>query len=138
MFLRLSSFRLNPVQLTWVAALFFTTWVIFRCGKHCGRMLSSPVFSRCSSLSACRVSSCCINLFLTPVMMLPYLRKPLLAGLVVISAGLLTSCFATTYLSTTAGCRIFLKARRRLNLKFTFLSAFGALPAFSWSLTWWW
>ncbi|QJF17554.1 DUF1705 domain-containing protein [Phytobacter diazotrophicus] len=88
MFLRLSSFRLNPVQLTWVAALFFTTlgnislwqtlWshVEFTCFQQVLFFISLPV-----SLF------CCINLFLTPVMMLPYLRKPLLAGLVVISAG---------------------------------------------------
>ena len=88
MFLRPSSFRLNPVQLTWVAALFFTTvgnislwqtlWLqIEFCSIDQVLFFISLPFSL----------FCCINLFLTPLMILPYLRKPLLVVLVIISAG---------------------------------------------------
>jgi glucan phosphoethanolaminetransferase (alkaline phosphatase superfamily) len=116
MFLRLSSFRLNPVQLTWVAALFFTTlgnislwqtlWshVEFTCFQQVLFFISLPV-----SLF------CCINLFLTPVMMLPYLRKPLLAGLVVISAGCTYVMLRYNILIDYSRVQDFLKARRRLN-----------------------
>ncbi|MBA0206198.1 phosphoethanolamine transferase [Pectobacterium aroidearum] len=87
MFQRLSSLRLNPVQLTWVAALFFTTignvglWQMLWSKVEINSLhsllffISLPVFF-----------FCLINLLLTPVLALPYVRKPLLALLVVISA----------------------------------------------------
>ncbi|MEN5060608.1 phosphoethanolamine--lipid A transferase [Luteimonas sp. TWI1416] len=80
--------RLNPVQLTWVAALFFATignvvlwrtlWLEVEIDglRSLSFFLSLPVFL-----------FCIINLLLTPVVALPYIRKPLLATLVVISAG---------------------------------------------------
>ena len=83
---RLTSVRLNPVQLTWVAALFFTTlgnialwqtlWTHLELDGLRGVMfaLSLPVFF-----------FCLFNLLLMPVLALPYLRKPLLALLVIIS-----------------------------------------------------
>lgn len=87
MFQRLISVRLNPVQLTWVAALFFTTvgngvlwqtlWphVAIESLRGLLFLLSLPVFMFCF-----------FNLLLTPVLALPYVRKPLLALLLVISA----------------------------------------------------
>lgn len=87
MFRRLTSVRLHPVQLTWVAALFFTTignfvlWQTLWSRVEVNGMhnllffISLPVFF-----------FCLFNLLLTPVLALPYLRKPLLALLVVISA----------------------------------------------------
>ncbi|MEI7369074.1 phosphoethanolamine transferase domain-containing protein [Pectobacterium sp. 1950-15] len=87
MFQRLSSLQLNPIQLTWVAALFFTTignvglwqmlWSNVEINSLHGLLffISLPVFF-----------FCLINLLLTPVLALPCVRKPLLALLVVISA----------------------------------------------------
>lgn len=87
MFQRLTYARLNPVQLNWVAALFFTTvgnvvlwktlWTKVDVDSlhTLGFFLSLPLFF-----------FCLFNLLLSPVLALPYLRKPLLALLVVISA----------------------------------------------------
>ena len=87
MFQRRLSVRLNPVQMTWVAAFFFTTlgnlalwqtlWSKVEVSSLHGVLffISLPVFLFCF-----------LNLLLTPVMMLPYLRKILLALLVIISA----------------------------------------------------
>ncbi|MEQ9879198.1 phosphoethanolamine transferase domain-containing protein [Pectobacterium aroidearum] len=87
MFQRLSSLQLNPIQLTWGAALFFTTignvglwqmlWSNLEINSLHGLLffISLPVFF-----------FCLINLLFTPVLALPYVRKPLLALLVVISA----------------------------------------------------
>ncbi len=87
MFQRLTSVRLHPVQLTWVAALFFTTlgnvalWQTLASKVEIGSLhgllffVSLPIFL-----------FCLFNLLLTPVLALPYARKPLLALLVVISA----------------------------------------------------
>ncbi|WCG84825.1 phosphoethanolamine transferase EptA [Pectobacterium sp. A5351] len=87
MFQRLSSLRFNPIQLTWVAALFFTT--IGNAGLW--QMLWSKVeinslHSLLFFISLPVFFFCLINLLLTPVLALPYVRKPLLALLVVISA----------------------------------------------------
>ena len=87
MFQRRLSVRLNPVQMTWVAAFFFTTlgnlalwqtlWSKVEVSSLHGVLffISLPVFLFCF-----------LNLLLTPVMMLPYLRKILLALLIIISA----------------------------------------------------
>ena len=87
MFQRLASTRFNPVQLTWVAAMFFTTignavlwqklWSVVEINSLDSLLffISLPVFF-----------FCLFNLLLTPVLALPYVRKPLLALLVVISA----------------------------------------------------
>ncbi|GAB2817017.1 phosphoethanolamine transferase EptA [Comamonas piscis] len=83
----LTSLRLNPVQLTWVVALFFTTignlvlWKTLRAEVEVNSLhsllffLSLPVFLFCF-----------FNLLLSPLLALPYLRKPVLALLVIISA----------------------------------------------------
>lgn len=80
--------RLNPVQWTWAAALFFTTvgnvvlwqtlWQRVEIGSVHEALffLSVPVFG-----------FCLFSLLLTPVLMLPFLRKPILALLLLISAG---------------------------------------------------
>lgn len=82
------SVRLHPVQRTWIAALFFTTFgniVLWRTlwstveidGLRSLLFFASlPVFVFCLA-----------NLLLTPVLALPGVRKPLLALLVVTSAG---------------------------------------------------
>ncbi|MFT8210007.1 MAG: phosphoethanolamine transferase [Symbiopectobacterium sp.] len=87
MFKRLISMRFNPVQLTWVAALFFTSignvalWQTLWANVEVNSLhsllffISLPVFF-----------FCLFNLLLTPILVLPYMRKPLLALLVVISA----------------------------------------------------
>lgn len=86
-FQRLMFVRINPVQLTWIVALFFTTlgnvalwqalWGHAELDSVRGVLffLSLPVFF-----------FCLFNLLLMPVLALPYLRKPLLALLVIISA----------------------------------------------------
>ncbi len=83
----LRSLRLNPIQLTWVVALFFTTmgnlvlWKTLRAEVQVNSLhsllffLSLPVFL-----------FCVFNLLLSPLLALPYLRKPVLALLVIISA----------------------------------------------------
>ncbi|QEI09557.1 phosphoethanolamine--lipid A transferase [Pigmentiphaga aceris] len=79
--------RLNPVQLTWVAALFFTTignLVLWQ--TLWSRVEISNLRSLLFFISLPVFFFCLLNLFLTPVMALPYVRKPLLALLVVISA----------------------------------------------------
>ncbi|MCW2473943.1 phosphoethanolamine transferase [Candidatus Symbiopectobacterium sp. NZEC151] len=87
MYKYLISLRFNSVQLTWVAALFFTTvgnvalWQTLWSNVEVNSLhsllffISLPVFF-----------FCLFNLLLTPVLVLPYVRKPLLALLVVISA----------------------------------------------------
>jgi len=86
-FQRLGFIRINPVQLTWLVALFFSTignvalwqalWRHAELDSFHGILffLSLPVFF--FSL---------FNLLLMPVLALPYLRKPLLALLVIVSA----------------------------------------------------
>ncbi len=86
-FQRPTSIRLNPVQLTWVAALFFATlgnialwqtlWthVALDSLRSVLFLISLPVFLFCA-----------FNVLLTPLLALPYLRKPLLALLLIISA----------------------------------------------------
>lgn len=87
MFRRLSSVRFNPVQLTWIAALFFTTlgnivlWQTLWSEVDVNSLRSLLFF-----ISLPVFVFCFINLLLTPVMVLPYLRKPLLAALIIISA----------------------------------------------------
>ena len=82
-----TSIRLNPVQLSWVAALFFTTlgnlvlWQTLFAKVEVNSLhsllffLSLPVFLFCF-----------LNLLLSPVLALPYVRKPILVCLVVVSA----------------------------------------------------
>jgi len=84
---RLISVRLNPVQLTWIAALFFATlgnialwqtlWtqVALDSLRSLLFLISLPLFLFCA-----------FNILLTPLLALPYLRKPLLAVLLIISA----------------------------------------------------
>ncbi len=84
---RLVSVRLNPVHLTWIAALFFATvgnmalWQTLWTHVEIDSLrsvlffISLPVFLFCA-----------FNVLLTPVLALPYLRKPLLALLVLVSA----------------------------------------------------
>ncbi|MDV3470267.1 phosphoethanolamine--lipid A transferase [Stenotrophomonas sp. C3(2023)] len=86
-FRRFMLVRLNPVQLTWMVALFFSTfgnialwqalWAHADFGSVHGVLffLSLPTFL-----------FCLFNLLLTPVVAVPLLRKPLLALLLVISA----------------------------------------------------
>ncbi|XDF33370.1 phosphoethanolamine--lipid A transferase [Paracidovorax avenae] len=87
MFQRLTSIRLHPVQLGWFAALFFTTlgnavlwrtlWSTVEVDslRSLWFFISLPVFL-----------FCLLNLLLTAVLAVPYVRKPLLALLVVVSA----------------------------------------------------
>lgn len=84
---RLTSIRLTAVQLTWIAALFFTTagnialwqtlWthLSLNTPRSVLFLISLPIFLFCA-----------FNILLTPLLALPYLRKPLLALLVIISA----------------------------------------------------
>lgn len=84
---RLTSLRLHPVQLGWFAALFFATlgnvvlwrtlWSIVEVDslRSLWFFISLPVFL-----------FCLLNLLLTAVLAVPYVRKPLLALLVVVSA----------------------------------------------------
>jgi len=84
---RLISVRLNPVQPTWIAALFFATlgnialwqtlWtqVALDSLRSLLFLISLPLFLFCA-----------FNILLTPLLALPYLRKPLLAVLLIISA----------------------------------------------------
>jgi lipid A ethanolaminephosphotransferase len=84
---RLTSIRLTPVQLAWIAALFFTTagnialwqtlWTHLSLDtpRSVLFLISLPIFLFCA-----------FNILLTPLLALPYLRKPLLALLVIVSA----------------------------------------------------
>lgn len=87
MFQRLLSVRLNPVQLTWVAALFFTTignlalWQTLGSTVEVNSLRSGLFFA---SLPVFLFFL--LNLMLTPVLALPYVRRPLLALLLLISA----------------------------------------------------
>jgi len=86
-FQRLTSIRPNAVQLTWIAALFFATlgnialwqtlWtqVALDGLRSVLFLISLPIFLFCA-----------FNILLTPLLALPYLRKPLLALLLIISA----------------------------------------------------
>ncbi|PDO90451.1 phosphoethanolamine transferase [Kosakonia pseudosacchari] len=87
MFQRLSSFRFNPVQLTWVAALFFTTFGNIALWQTLWSNVEiTSLHTVLFVISLPLFLFCFFNVLLTPVMILPYLRKPLLAALVVISA----------------------------------------------------
>ena len=84
---RLPSIRLNPVQLTWVAALFFTTLgncVLWQ--SLWSHVAINSLHSLLFFVSLPVFFFCLFNLLLTPVLVLPYVRKPLLALLLVISA----------------------------------------------------
>ena len=84
---RLTSLRLHPVQLGWIAALFFAsignpalwktlaTTIEIHDPRSFFFFLSVPVFLFFA-----------FNLLLAPILILPYLRKPLLALLIIISA----------------------------------------------------
>jgi len=86
-FQRLVSVRLNPVHLNWIAALFFATlgnlavwqalWthMVFDSLRSVLFFTSLPIFLFCA-----------FNLLLAPVLALPYLRKPLLVLLLLVSA----------------------------------------------------
>lgn len=88
MFHRLFSLRFTPVQRTWMAALFFTTagnvalWrTLFSVVEVDGLrsllfLISLPIFF-----------FGVFNLLLTPLLAIPLIRRPLLAVLIVISAG---------------------------------------------------
>ncbi|MDH5857947.1 phosphoethanolamine transferase [Lampropedia aestuarii] len=86
MFHRLTSLRLNAVQLTWLAAAFFTTignfvlWTTLNAVVERNSLNSSLFY-----LSLPVFIFCLLNLMFTPVMALPYVRKPLLALVLVIS-----------------------------------------------------
>lgn len=87
MFRRLAFVRVNPIQLTWIAALFFTTFGNLALWRTL--WLEVEVNSLHSALFFASLPIfifCFINLLLTPVMALPYVRKPLLAVLVIVSA----------------------------------------------------
>ncbi|MBK1687977.1 phosphoethanolamine transferase [Rubrivivax gelatinosus] len=87
MFPRLLSVRLNPVQLGWVAAFFFATFgnlVLWHSLWH--EIEIDGLHALLFALSLPVFLLCLLNLLLAPVLVLPYLRKPLLALLVVISA----------------------------------------------------
>ena len=87
MFQLLTFVRLKPVQLTWMAAFFFTTvgnialWQALWKNVQIDGLRSVLFF-----ISLPVFLFCLLNLLLTPVMVWPYLRKPLLAALIVISA----------------------------------------------------
>lgn len=88
MFQRLSAFRLNPVQLTWVATLFFTTLGnIVLWHTLWSKVEINSLHSLLFFLSLPIFLFCFLSVLLIPVLILPYLRKPLLFILVVISAG---------------------------------------------------
>ncbi|MBK1615278.1 phosphoethanolamine transferase EptA [Rubrivivax gelatinosus] len=88
MFQRLTAVRLNPVQLTWVAALFFATIGNFALWQTLwAKVEVDSLHSLLFFISLPVFLFCILNLLLTPVLALPYLRKPLLALLLVISAG---------------------------------------------------
>lgn len=87
MFQRLTSVRFNPVQLTWVAALFFTTignYVLWQ--SLWSKVEVNSLHSLLFFISLPVFFFCLFNLLFTPVLTLPYVRKPLLALLLVISA----------------------------------------------------
>lgn len=82
------SVRLHPVQRTWIAALFFATfgnivlWRTLWSTVEIGGLRSLLFFASLPVFVFCLA-----NLLLTPALALPGVRKPLLALLVVISAG---------------------------------------------------
>ncbi|MCX9759632.1 MCR-8 family phosphoethanolamine--lipid A transferase [Klebsiella pneumoniae] len=87
MFKYLLSFKLNPVQRTWAAAFFFTTignialwqtlWINVDVHNIHNLLffVSLPIFLFCF-----------LSILLTPVMVIPYLCRPLLVVLILISA----------------------------------------------------
>ncbi|MEI4896049.1 phosphoethanolamine transferase domain-containing protein, partial [Klebsiella pneumoniae] len=87
MFKYLLSFKLNPVQRTWAAAFFFTTignialwqtlWINVDVHNIHNLLFfaSLPIFLFCF-----------LSILLTPVMVIPYLCRPLLVVLILISA----------------------------------------------------
>ncbi|THU03982.1 phosphoethanolamine--lipid A transferase [Lampropedia puyangensis] len=88
MFQRIASVRLHPVHLTWIAAAYFATigniplWQTL-----CSHVEVDSLRSLLFLMSLPVFLFCLINLLLTPFMLVPYVRKPLLAMLVLISAG---------------------------------------------------
>lgn len=83
----LKSLRLNPVQLSWVAALFFTTLgnlVLWQ--SLWAKVEVNSLHSLLFFLSLPVFLFCFLNLLLTPVLALPYVRKPVLAMLLIVSA----------------------------------------------------
>lgn len=85
---RLTSLRLHPIQLGWIVALFFTSignpalWKALTAAIEIHDphsfffFLSLPIFLFFA-----------FNILLAPILLVPYLRKPLLALLIIISAG---------------------------------------------------
>lgn len=83
----LKSLRLNPVQLSWVAALFFTTvgnLVLWQ--SLWAKVEVNSLHSLLFFLSLPVFLFCFLNLLLAPVLALPYVRKPVLAMLLIVSA----------------------------------------------------
>lgn len=80
--------RLSPLQLTWTAALFFSSvgnLVLWRTlWKHL-EIIDFHGFLFCVSIPILLFSL--LNLLLTPAIILPHLGKPILIALIVISAG---------------------------------------------------
>lgn len=86
MFHRLTTLRLNAVQLTWLAAAFFTTIGNFVLWTTLSALVErNSLYSSLFYLSLPIFIFCLLNLMFTPVMVLPYVRKPLLALVLVIS-----------------------------------------------------
>ncbi|BAL95649.1 phosphoethanolamine transferase [Rubrivivax gelatinosus] len=84
---RLLSLRLNPVQLGWVAALFFASFGNLVLWHSLGPKVEiAGLHGLLFAISLPVFLFCLLNLLLAPVVALPYLRKPLLALLVVIAA----------------------------------------------------
>ncbi len=80
--------RLNPVQLAWVAAAFFTTFGNMALWRTLWSSVEvTDLHSLLFFISLPVFIFCLFNLLLTPVLALPYVRKPLLALLVIVSAG---------------------------------------------------
>lgn len=84
---RLTTLRLNAVQLTWLAAAFFTTVGNFVLWSTLnGLVVRNSIYSSLFYLSVPIFIFCLLNLMFTPVMAWPYVRKPILALVLVISA----------------------------------------------------
>lgn len=85
---RLSSLRSHPIALAWAAAFFFTTvgnialWKTLWSTVEVSDLRSLLFFASLPILLFCL-----FNLLLTPLLALPFVRKPLLALLIVVSAG---------------------------------------------------
>lgn len=87
MFQHLSAFRFNPVQLTWGATLFFTVSNIVLWQTLWANVDINSLHNVLFFISLPISLFCFVSLLLTPLMILPYLRKPVLFFLFVISAG---------------------------------------------------